>query len=161
MRRFADAHRFLAVRELLRYGAGCALVLGGLLSAPTRGVAQSPPLAESRETAVVRAAEQISPSIVTVNILRTEQVCDPFFAQFGYCNGPVTRGVPSLGSGFVVDPAGIILTNEHVVRGADRILVTFADGRDAEATLIGADAATDVAVLKIEGGGLTPVAIGR
>jgi serine protease Do len=47
------------------------------------------------------------------------------------------------------------------VRGAQRILVTFADGRDAEATLIGADAATDVAVLKIEGGRLTPVSIGR
>jgi serine protease Do len=114
-------------------------------------------LRQSRETAVVRAAERVSPSVVTVNVIRTRQVRvrDPFDDFFGGFFGP-PRGrtqaqrVPSLGSGFIVDADGTILTNDHVVRGAERILVTLPDGRDAEAELVGADEATDVAVLRID-----------
>jgi serine protease Do len=58
----------------------------------------------------------------------------------------------SLGSGFVVDADGFILTNRHVVEGADTINVTFPDGTDYEAELVGQDARTDVALLKIEPG---------
>ncbi len=131
-------------------------------------------LAEDRATAVVRAAESVSPSVVSVNVLRTRQVRvrDPFDDFFGGFFGGSPLGgsrtestrVPGLGSGFVLDDTGLIVTNDHVVRGADRILVTFPDGTDAEAELVGSDEATDVAVLRIEGGaapGLRPVALGR
>jgi serine protease Do len=125
-------------------------------------------LRQSRETAIVRAAERVSPAVVTVNVIRTQQVrvrdpFDDFFGGFFTPFGPRTqaRRVPSLGSGFVVDPAGIILSNDHVVRGAERILVTFPDGRDVEAELVGSDEATDVAVLRVELPDLPVAPLGR
>jgi serine protease Do len=124
-------------------------------------------LDQSRETAVVRAAERVSASIVAVNVLRAAQVRsrDPFFdffSPFGLPWGPTTTQlVPSLGSGFVIDDDGVILTNDHVVRGAERILVSFPDGRDVEAELVGSDEASDVAVLRVRLEGLTAVPVGR
>ncbi len=118
---------------------------------------------ESRETAVVRAAARVSPGVVTVNVLRTQQLRDPFAEFFGGFFGPAPsrRQVPSLGSGFITDSSGLVLTNDHVVRGAERILVTLPDGRDAEAELLGGDEATYVAVLRIELDDLPVVPIGR
>ncbi|MEE9312963.1 MAG: Do family serine endopeptidase [Planctomycetota bacterium] len=58
----------------------------------------------------------------------------------------------SLGSGFVIDPSGIIVTNYHVIEGADEIFVAFTDGSRVEASLVGADEKTDLAVLRVEVG---------
>lgn len=58
--------------------------------------------------------------------------------------------VQSLGSGFVIDPSGIVVTNNHVIAEADEITVNFADGRQLDATLVGVDPKTDIAVLKVE-----------
>ena len=135
---------------------------------PAAGIAGAQ-VSESRETAVVRASERVSPAVVAVNVLRTQQVQteDPFwddffpFGSFGFGGRTTATLVPSLGSGFVVDPSGIILTNDHVVRDADQILVTFPDGRDAEATLVGTDGTTDVAVIQVEEEGLYAAPIGR
>ena len=126
-------------------------------------------LAAERATAVVRAAERVSPSVVSVNVIRTQQVRvrDPFDDFFGGFGGMFGGGrtqsarVPGLGSGFVVDDQGLILTNDHVVRGAERILVTFPDGRDVEAELVGSDEATDVAVLRARLDGVRPAPLGR
>jgi serine protease Do len=57
----------------------------------------------------------------------------------------------ALGSGFIIDPTGYIVTNNHVIQGADEITATLHDGRELRATLVGADRTTDLAVLKIEG----------
>ena len=65
------------------------------------------------------------------------------------------------GSGFVIDRAGYILTNHHVIEGADRITVTLGDGRSARATVVGADPAIDVALLKISTTGLQPAPLGN
>jgi serine protease Do len=62
------------------------------------------------------------------------------------------------GSGFVIDPAGFILTNHHVVVGADRITVTLADGRSFRAEIVGMDPALDVALLQVHGHDPLPVA---
>jgi serine protease Do len=65
-------------------------------------------------------------------------------------NGSGSRKVQSLGSGFVVDPSGIIITNNHVIADADEITANFADGSKLTATLVGVDTKTDIAVLKVE-----------
>jgi S1-C subfamily serine protease len=66
------------------------------------------------------------------------------------------------GSGVLIDPGeGIILTNAHVVAGADEITVAFADGRELPAKLVGSDARTDVAVIRVEAQALPAIAIGN
>lgn len=110
---------------------------------------------ESRTTAIVKAAARVAPAVVSVNVIRTEQMqTRSFFDPFPL---PRTRRSRGLGSGFIVDADGVILTNDHVVRNAERIMITLPDGRDFEAELIGTDQLTDVAVLRIQGDEL-PVA---
>jgi Do/DeqQ family serine protease len=117
-------------------------------------------------------ASRVSPSVVTV---RSERVAkpasqefalpdDPFFRQF-FDRG--FRGLPSqprrqggLGSGVIVSEDGYVLTNHHVVDGAQRIEVDLADRRTFSAKLVGSDAASDLAVLKIDAKGLTPLPFG-
>ncbi|UIJ70511.1 Do family serine endopeptidase [Aurantimonas sp. HBX-1] len=65
-------------------------------------------------------------------------------------DGVGDRRVQSLGSGFVVDPSGIVITNNHVIADADTITVNFADGTRLDAKLLGRDPKTDLAVLKVE-----------
>jgi serine protease Do len=73
--------------------------------------------------------------------------------QFGRAEGT--------GSGFVYDDKGHILTNNHVVNGAEKIVVTFHDGTEAPATVVGTDPATDVAVIKVENSSYKPVRKGQ
>jgi serine protease Do len=70
------------------------------------------------------------------------------------------RTETSLGSGFVIDRTGYILTNRHVIEGADQIFVSFPDGKRHEAKVIGQDARTDVALIKIDGTDLTTLPLG-
>ncbi|HVB98926.1 MAG TPA: Do family serine endopeptidase, partial [Candidatus Dormibacteraeota bacterium] len=88
---------------------------------------------------------------------------DPFFQQFfGQQQGPaVPQKEHALGSGFIVRPDGIIVTNNHVVRGATDIRVTLSDKREFKAKVLGTDARTDLAVLKIDATGLTPLRFGN
>ncbi|MBL4600082.1 MAG: DegQ family serine endoprotease [Rhizobiaceae bacterium] len=76
--------------------------------------------------------------------------------------GQAPRTVQSLGSGFVIDSSGIIITNNHVINGADEITANFSDGTQLTAVLIGKDAKTDIAVLKVNPTGkLNAVSFGR
>jgi serine protease Do len=75
---------------------------------------------------------------------------DEFFKGQGGEGGNRQRTVNSLGSGFVIDPTGFIVTNNHVIEGADDIEVNFADGSKLKAKLIGTDTKTDLALLKVE-----------
>ena len=105
----------------------------------------------SRRTAIVRAANRVAPAVVAVNTLRTERV-RPRSAWEGLFLPPgAQRRSSGLGSGFVIDASGVVLTNDHVVRGADRVMVTLPDGRDFEADVAGSDPVTDVAVLRLRG----------
>ena len=91
-----------------------------------------------------------------------------FFRRFGIPmmpGGPGQQGAPipeshAMGSGFIVSQDGYILTNSHVVQGADEVLVTLQDKREFKARVIGVDRKTDVAVLKIDASGLPAVKIG-
>lgn len=83
---------------------------------------------------------------------------DPFFRRFfgGPQQGPRERQTQGAGSGVIIDAAkGYVLTNQHVVGGADEIVVTLHDGRRLDAKMIGADPATDLAVIQVEAKDLT------
>ena len=92
---------------------------------------------------------ELVPSIVHV---QTEAVRLDMF------NRPVPAS--GVGTGAILDGEGHILTNNHVVAGATKILVTLSDGRGLEATLIGGDAALDLAVLRVDAAGLSPIPLG-
>ena len=67
-------------------------------------------------------------------------------------------GREGVGTGFVFDPSGLILTNQHVIDGAERVMVRLADGRNVRAAVVGADPETDIAVLKVDAGAPLPAA---
>ena len=84
-----------------------------------------------------------------------EEFFEEFFKKHGGEGNPADphrqRRQTSLGSGFVIDPSGIIVTNNHVIEEADEITVTFNDGTSLTAEVVGRDTKTDIAVLKVEG----------
>jgi serine protease Do len=100
-------------------------------------------------------ARHADPSVVTINTFGEEVEPSPFFA--GRARRRETKG---LGTGFVVDKDGIVLTNNHVIENADQIRVKLSNDKEYPAHVVGRDARTDVAVIKIEERGLTPLALG-
>ena len=167
--------------------AAAALVVAALVPIP--GCAQSPrkgmpagleepslaaadaAVTASRNNAIVAASAKCSKAVVTVNTVQTvrRRVFNPFFSPpwqdfFRDFGGPpyqeYEEEVPSMGSGFIFDPDGYILTAEHVIHGADKIEVTLPDDRTFEAKWIGSDYQHDVAVLKIEGSNFPYVELG-
>lgn len=110
-------------------------------------------------------AERLLPSVVNISTLQAVETTrerqpgsppgegfEEFFEEFldeDENRNPPRQSV-SLGSGFVVDPAGYIVTNDHVIGEAEEITVTFTDGEQFEATIVGRDAVEDIALLKIE-----------
>ncbi|HEY7530709.1 MAG TPA: trypsin-like peptidase domain-containing protein [Gemmatimonadota bacterium] len=114
---------------------------------------------ESRRTAIVAAAERVGRAVVAISA-RSMRQANPYAGTVWEDFFPLLRQplpVQSLGSGFVVSPEGTIVTNAHVVEGADAVQVTFTDGRDFPAEIVGIDPTTDLAVLRIPAGNL-PVA---
>jgi serine protease Do len=114
---------------------------------------------EQRRTPVVAVAEKVSPAVVNISAESMVRDVDPFFGLFF---GPTTRSAQSLGSGLIIDPNGIVVTNAHVIEGASRIQVTTLDGRELEADVLGFDHDADLALLKVQGGrGLPAVPLGH
>jgi len=124
-------------------------------------------------------AEQLLPAVVNVNTTQTIKInrrtmptipgMEDFFRRFGPGNDrrnkpedgdaesqekngeqrPLTRQRQSLGSGFIIDPSGIIVTNNHVIDKADEVMIKMHDGRELKASVIGKDDKLDIAVLKV------------
>ena len=133
-----------------------ALVFG-LASLATLARAEDPFL---RRTATVEVVQKVGSAVVNIT---TERVVarrplglrspNPMFDQFfrDFFEPRLPQTLQSLGSGVLIDPEGRVLTNEHVVARASRIRVSISDGREFEASLIGADPNNDIAVLQVEG----------
>ncbi len=102
---------------------------------------------------------RVAPGVV--QITATSEVvtpADPFVNPFG----PTVQTEEALGSGFVIDKAGDIVTNDHVVAGAKTVRVSFSDNESYKATIVGADPTTDLAVLRVNANAraLTPLQLG-
>ncbi|OXH89662.1 2-alkenal reductase [Burkholderia multivorans] len=121
-------------------------------------------------TSYADAAQKAMPAVVNVfsskdgSLPPDPRAKDPLFRYFfGDRNARKQQDEPAanLGSGVIVSPEGYILTNQHVVDGADQIEVALADGRTATAKVIGSDPETDLAVLKINMTNLPTITLGR
>jgi serine protease Do len=117
-------------------------------------------LDQSRANAIVRAASRVAPAVVSVNVIRRQAIqARTLWDQFFLPPGAERRSV-GFGSGVIVRPDGIVVTNNHVIEGADQIQVTLSDGSDLEAQLVGTDPLADIAVLRVRGSGLPVAPVG-
>ena len=144
---------------------GRAGVTGTVLPVPTlRQAAPTLPAgsASSASSGFALAAQRAAPAVVSITATkmtrRSPHADDPRF-KFFFGDGAPQQQV-GLGSGVIVSPEGYLLTNHHVVEDATEIEVQLADGRQTRARVVGSDAETDIAVLKIELDALPVIALG-
>ena len=156
-------------RPVLSLVGGGLLALSGLSGCsptPDRASATATPRAvpssaRQLQLSFAGVVREVAPAVVNINAERVRRerfpsplMADPlfrrFFEQFG---GPfdAERRQTSLGSGVVVDPAGLVVTNHHVIADADAITVILADRREFAARVVRSDAAMDIAVLRLDG----------
>jgi len=132
-----------------------------------------PPIPQPNRTQgnfVTDVVDRVGPAVVRINASRTvssqmpDVFNDPFFRRFFGSRVPTepdTRVERGTGSGFIISSNGQILTNAHVVAGADTVSVTLKDGRTMQGKVLGVDPVTDVAVIKINGSNLPAVRLGN
>jgi serine protease Do len=148
-----------AGQSAIAAGFGCVLVVAPLAGTP--GIARGP-------ESVADVAEGLQDSVVNISTTQTlkgtadaapngsgpkgspfEEFFDDFFDEDD--KDGVARKVSSLGSGFVIDPAGLVVTNNHVIEGADEIIINFTDGTKLKVVkILGHDPKTDLALLQVE-----------
>jgi Do/DeqQ family serine protease len=167
--------------SLVLLGSGMTLA-GGYMAGHSQQVSESasnlavsrvsaaPPLAAGTDpNFVTQVVQRVGPAVVRIDSSRTvktqipDEFNDPFFQRFFGSQLPqqqnrVERGT---GSGFIISADGRILTNAHVVDGADTVTVTLKDGRSFKGKVLGKDELTDVAVVKIQADNLPLVALGN
>src|SRR5215475_282455 len=152
--------------------AVAALALLITLTAPPVPAALPPVAGDTPLPTLAPMIKKVSPAVVNIATRGTIRergqqnplLDDPFFRRFFDVppeTGPRERPFQSAGSGVIFDAkTGYILTNAHVVENATEITVTLQDGRDVKAEVLGSDAPSDVAVLKVKADNLTQVALG-
>jgi Do/DeqQ family serine protease len=168
--------------SLVLLGSGMTLAGGYMAGHPQQVSESASNLAVSRVNAalplpvatdpnfVTQVVQKVGPAVVRIDSSRTvktqipDEFNDPFFQRFFGSQLPeqqrnrVERGT---GSGFIISADGRILTNAHVVDGADTVTVTLKDGRSFKGKVLGKDELTDVAVIKIQADNLPLVALGN
>jgi serine protease Do len=125
--------------------------------------------------AMAEISEAVKPAVVNISTVRTEKISesplspffnDPFFRkffgdQFRHREIPRERKTASLGSGVIVSSDGYILTNNHVIKNADKIKVLLSDKREFIGKIVGSDPKTDLSVIKIDAENLTTIPLGN
>ena len=154
------------MKKILFVGIVCVFMFGGVVFAETSGEALS------LQDAFVKVSKDVGPAVVSISTehieyyrtkyypfsRRQNDFFDEFFSDFFIAGPDKEFKKVGLGSGVIFDKEGYVLTNEHVVHGADRITVTLPDGREFEGQLTGSDMYSDLAVVKIEPRGDMPCA---
>ena len=119
---------------------------------PLSVAAPLPPIPVPATFDVAELSERVKPTVV--NITTTQRVSLPDGHPFEFFFGPEGGGPPGertgAGTGFIIDPQGYVVTNEHVVRDADEVTVRLSDERDFTATVVGRDPKLDLALLKLK-----------
>jgi Do/DeqQ family serine protease len=138
----------------------CVAACVMLVAACATGAAQErriPNISELR-LSYAPVVQRVSPAVVNVYAARTVSAQsrnplfeDPIFRRFFGMPGDRPRVQRSLGSGVIVDPSGLIVTNGHVIEGADEVKISLADKREFEASLVLKDPRSDLAILRIKG----------
>jgi len=180
-RKQAPWKKAAASLSLVLLGSGMTLA-GGYLANHQSQVSQSaanlalskvnaaPPIVPGTDpNFVTQVVQQVGPAVVRINSSRTvrtqlpEAFNDPFFRRFFGSQLPQTqqRVERGTGSGFIISGDGQILTNAHVVDGADTVTVVLKDGRSFQGKVLGKDELTDVAVVKIQANNLPTVTLGN
>ncbi|RBP18261.1 serine protease Do [Roseiarcus fermentans] len=142
--------------------------LAAALAAVLIGAPPGAAVAQTRPNNLADLVDQVADAVVNISATQTieekgggampnlpkgtpfDEMFEEFFKNHGVNPRPRAQKAQSLGSGFVVDPSGIVITNNHVVGDANDIVVIFNDGRKLKAKVIGKDSKVDVAVLKVE-----------
>ncbi|OIP67687.1 MAG: serine protease [Oscillatoriales cyanobacterium CG2_30_40_61] len=129
------------------------------------------PNSNSPRNFVSGAVNRVGPAVVRIDTERTVSANisdpvfdDPFFRRFfgeGMPQAPQEYQQRGQGSGFIIDSSGIILTNSHVIKGADKVTVTLKDGRQFQGEVRGSDDPSDLAVVKINGNNLPVAPLGN
>jgi serine protease Do len=161
---------------------GAAVLALSLVSFNDDSIAQSTAARVQSPASFADVIEDVSPAVVNIMVSKVE-AASPTVFQFSAPPGTRGRELPfedffgrffdgeqgqvpqrrseGQGSGFIVDASGYIVTNNHVAGDAEKITVTLHDGRKLDATLVGRDARTDLALIKIDASGLPLVAFGN
>ncbi|MBT3478519.1 MAG: trypsin-like serine protease [Candidatus Marinimicrobia bacterium] len=119
----------------------------------------------SRQNAITNAIEHASPAVASINVTQVQRFSvspfqrDPWFEYF-FPPEIRQREVKGSGSGVVISPDGYVLTNDHVVENASKIIVTLPGGEEYNADVVGLDDITDLALLKLEGSNFPYVKMG-
>jgi serine protease Do len=139
------------------------------IGAPGLLAPAAPAFAQARPTNLADLVDSVAEAVVNISATQTveekgdeampdlpkgtpfDDMFEQFFKNHGFNNGaPHPHKMSSLGSGFVIDPSGVVITNNHVIGDANDIVVIFTDGRKLKAKIVGKDPKVDVAVLKVE-----------
>ncbi len=161
--------RFDPATKSLRRARRDALALAtAILVAPVLVASCGPAFAQAKPTGLADLVDDVKDAVVNISATQTvedksadqapdlpkgtpfDDMFDQFFKNHGFNGAPRPHKMSSLGSGFVIDPSGIVITNNHVIGDANDVVVIFTDGRKLKATIIGKDPKVDVAVLKVE-----------
>ncbi len=126
-------------------------------------------IAGSRQSAIVQAAQKVGPAVVSISVVQVRVVREqPFFSPFGdefwdrfFRPREYKQKVYGIGSGVIINPDGYVLTNAHVVSGADQMKVTLPSGQEYEGKVLGLDEASDLAVVKIDAEDLPSAVLGN
>ena len=163
-------------RKVMPLVIGLSLLAPAELLLQQNGAQAAPRLPASAglkaQSFVAEAVARSGPAVVTLETQRTVRTAagsglpeglmiDPFFQRFFGLQGsapPRARVERGQGSGVIFDGQGLVLTNAHVVENMDRVMVGLPDGRRVSGEVVGQDPMTDLAVVKLQGGGLWPTA---
>ena len=155
--------RFLHMRNRRHFlSAGLLLVLASVAAAALPEQVDGQPM-----PSLAPLVKRVAPAVVNIRVSQTVESRSPYSDEmfrrfFGLPEMPGgSREVASAGSGVIVDADnGYILTNHHVIHGADKIQISLQDDTMLDAVIVGSDAATDIAVIKVEPGNLIELPIG-